>query len=203
MTGRRLLRVIFVLLFCASPLLAGESDTSKNLQVAKIITDDNPFQQKRQEVPRKLRINENYSFYDIKGTNVSELKREMRQGGTKWNDGKVYAALTTWDIRYNYDITSEAGKYSIKSVVTDIDVVYHLPNRIAVAAAASGQLSGQWKTYMDRLKEHEFGHKDISVKAATEINEILAGLGSFSSKKELQKEAKRLVEAKLKQLKEL
>jgi predicted secreted Zn-dependent protease len=202
MTGRRIFQIIFVLLFCASPLLAADVNISNNLQITKNYADDDSFRQKRHEVPRTLRINENYDFYDIEGTIFAELKQQMRQKGTKWNDGKIYAALTTWDIRYKYEITEESGNCRIRSVVTDISAVYHLPNWTAVAAAAP-ELAGKWETYMKHLMEHEYGHKDISVKVAAEINQALAGLGSFSSKEELEKEAKRLVKAKLTRLREL
>lgn len=202
MTGRCLLPIVFALFFCASPTLAGVANSSEHLHVVKNSADENLFRQKSQEVPRAVRLDESYDFYDIEGSSVAELKQQMRQAGTKWNDGKVYAALTTWDIRYHYDITEEAGTYSLKSVVTDISVVYHLPNWTDVASAAP-ELAGQWETYMKHLMEHEYGHKDLSVKAAAEISQALAELGSFSSKEQLEKNVKRLVEAKFKRLKEL
>lgn len=203
MTWRCLLRIIFVLLFCASPLLADEANTSNKLHAVISTNDDKPSRQKIREASRKLRIEENYSFYDIEGASIDELKLKMRLSGTKWNDGKVYAALTTWDIRYNYEITGEAGNYSIKSVVTDISLVYRLPNRIPIPAADSELLAIQWETFMKHLKEHEYGHKDISVKAAAEINQILASMGSFKSREELDKEAKRLAKATFRKLKKL
>jgi predicted secreted Zn-dependent protease len=202
LTGRHLFRIIFVLLFSASPLLAGEANSYQHPRDAKYSADDNSFRHKSHGASCRLRIDENFEYYDIEGTTIAELKQQMRQGGTKWDDGKVYAALTTWDIRYNYEITEKAGTYSIKSVATDISVVFHLPNRIAVAAAPE-LLAGQWETYMENLMEHEYGHKDISVKAAAEINQTLASLESFSSKEKLDNEAKRLVAAKFKRLKEL
>lgn len=197
MAGSRIVLISFVLFFYVSPLLAGETNRSKDLQVAKNSADIFS-RQNREEIPRKLRIDENYVFYDIEGTSIAELNQQMRQVGNKWNDGKTYAALTTWEIRYNYDTIEEGDNYSIKSVVTDVSVVYHLP-RIAVASAAPEL----WETYMKNLKVHELGHKDISVKAADEINQTLAALGSFRSKTELEREANRLVKAKFKQLKEL
>jgi len=203
MSWNSLLQIIFVLLFCASTLLAGEANTSRKHHDVKVKVDDKPFRLKIREASRKLRIEESYSFYDIEGASIDELKLKMRLGGTRWNDGKVYAALTTWDIRYNYEITEEAGQYSIKSVVTDISLVYRLPNRIAVPVADSELLALQWETFMKHLKEHEYGHKDISVKAAAEINQTLASLAGFNSREELDKEAKRLAKAKFKQLKKL
>lgn len=200
-TGRHLVRIIFVLFFIASPVLASGADLYQHSH-AKNSAVENPFQRKRHGASCRLSINESFEYYDIEGSNISELKQQMRQGGTKWNDGKVYAGLTTWDIRYNYETTEKAGIYSVKSVATDIAVVFHLPNRIADVAAPE-LLAGQWDRYMQNLLEHEYGHKDISVKAAAEIIQTLASLENFSSKEKLDNEAKRLVAAKFKRLKEL
>lgn len=202
MTGRRLFPIVFALFFCASPMLVGAANTSENPHIVKYNADENPLRQKSQEALRTVRLVENYDFYDIEGSSIAELKQQMKQGGTKWSDGKVYAALTTWDIRYHYETVEKAGKFSLKSIVTDISVVYHLPNWTTVAVAAP-ELAGQWELYMEHLREHEYGHKDISVKAAEEINQALAELGSFSSKEQLEKEAKRLANAKFTRLKEL
>ncbi|MHB8122130.1 MAG: DUF922 domain-containing protein [Desulfuromonadaceae bacterium] len=197
-------RSLFVMLFfCAAAVLADEGNASV-IQTAKSSDADNPLlKYKTGEASRNLRIDEKYNFYDIKGSSIAELKQQMKRGGTKWNDGKVYAALTTWDIQYDYEIIEKNGRYSIKSVATDISVVYILPNRVTAATDAPDLHAGEWGKFMDHLKEHEYGHKDISVKTAAEINEALASMGSTSSKADLDKAAKLLVEAKFKQLKKL
>lgn len=200
--SRRLITIFVVLFFCAAPVFANETNLS-DIKIAKYSADNPLLKYKMEEASRKLRIDEKYDFYDIKGTSIAELKHQMKQGGTKWNDGKVYAALTTWDIQYDYEIIEKNGSYSIKSVATDISVVYILPNRVTAEADAPDLQAVEWRKYMDRLKEHEYGHKDISVKTAAEINEALASLGSFSSRADLDKSAKLLVEAKFKQLKKL
>ena len=56
---------------------------------------------------------------------------------------------------------------------------------------------------MEHLKRHEFGHKDIAVKAAAQINEILASLGSFSNQSKLKKEAIRRTEEKFRDMKQV
>lgn len=202
MTGRVLLAVIFVLFFCISPLSAGEAQTAPHLDNAKLTVDE-PHLHRKPEVSRKLIINERYEYYDIQGATIAELERQMRQHGTRLNNGKVYAALTTWDIRYTYGITERADKYSIDSVMTDISVVYRLPNRLPVATVNSELLSEQWEQYLLHLKEHEYGHKEIAVRAAAEINQTLAVLGSFNSREQLKREAKRQVAGLFKRLKEL
>lgn len=203
MTGRPLLPIIFALFCYVSPLSAGDAQPSPHVQSAKLNVDDKPRPHRKQEVSRRLIINERYEYYDIQGANIAELERQMRQRGTRLNNGKVYAALTTWDIRYTYEISEHADNYSIDSVITDISVVYRLPNRLPVATVNSALLSEQWERYLLHLKEHEYGHKQISVKAAAEINQTLAGLGSFNSREQLQREAKRQVAALFKRLKEL
>jgi predicted secreted Zn-dependent protease len=124
----------------------------------------------------------------------------MKHQGTKWDDGKTYAALTTWNINFRYDITDDDGRCAVKKVRTDVDIVYHLPRRITTANPV---FTPMWDRYMRHLKKHEYGHKDITVKMAGEINEVLASLPSFSSTQALEREAKRRTDEKLQQLKEL
>jgi len=146
-------------------------------------------------------VKENYQYYDIDGNCATDLLRQMREKGTKWNDGKVYAALTTWDISYHYDLAEDNGRYFLKDVTTDVDIVYHLPRRGAVKG--TDPMTGVWDPYYDHLKTHEYGHKDLAVKAAAEINDALASLGSFQSKSELEDQAKALVHDKLKRLRDV
>lgn len=193
------LLVVWSVLLWTAPASAGEVDMSATFKVAKHI-DMNPVQEKK--AGASLVINEKYEYYDINGTSVAELRNMMKQKGTKWNDGKIYAALTTWDLRPRYGIKSDNGKYSIQSVKTDVAIVYHLPSWTAVTTAPE-QMAIQWNTYVDHLKKHESGHKDLAVKAAAEINETLASFSSYNSRSELDKEVSRLVKASLKRLREL
>ncbi len=186
------------LMLCGSQALAGQADPADTFKVAKL--DENLFRQERPKV--SLKVDEEYEFYDISGASSGEWRQQMRTGGTKWDDGKKYAALTTWDIRYRYETTSKNGRYSIKSVTTNVGIVYRFPRWLATPSTSKEQLAEMWHTYMDHLKTHEFGHKDLAVKTAAEINETLASLNSFSSSRELDKEAHRLAEKKLKRLKE-
>ena len=203
MTWRPFVTLLVLLLCCVVPLLPTEAHTFEGTQLAKLSLDDLQQPHRSREASRTLKINETFEFYDIKGSSIAELEQQMRLHGTSWDDGKVYAAVTSWDIRYHYEIAEEAGNYSIDSVVTDVFVIYRLPRMAASSSLDSGPLSQQWETYLKHLKEHEYGHKEISLKAAAEINQSLAELGSFSSKGALKKEAKRLVAIALKRLKQL
>lgn len=184
--------VTAIVMFSSSFMLALDADC---LEISS-----SSFQQVRPEVSCELKVKEKYEYYDIDGSNVRELQKQINQHGTKWNDGRTYAAVTSWDIRYGYDVLYEGGRCSVKSVKTDVDIVYHLPRK---GSSQSGpELTVLWDDYLVHVKRHEFGHKDIAVRTAGEINEMLASLKSFSSQSELEKEAKRLIDEKLRQLKE-
>jgi len=194
---RQFICLIAGALFCASPVLAEKVGT-ETIKLAKY-DEKNLFQLKRPEVA--LDLKEKHEYYDIRGTSLTELRKQMKENGTRWNDNHTYAALTTWNIRYNYDINESGGRYSVASVKTKVDIVYRYP-RLASAAGMSEQLAGQWSSYMENVTIHEIGHKDIAVKAAADINGALSSLGNFSSRRELNNVVDRVVEARLKTLKE-
>jgi predicted secreted Zn-dependent protease len=187
----RLATVAIILSCYSSTLMAGEPD---NIRARKLM-------QKRPEVSSELKVKEKYQYYDVEGISVAELRSQMKQNGTKWNDGKVYAALTSWDIRYSWDVFYEDGKCFVKSVKTDVEITYALPRRIPMNQDPT--FTAMWNDYVVRLKEHEFGHKDIAVKTASEINQEIASLEGFESEWDLEREAKRRAGDKLRQLKTL
>jgi predicted secreted Zn-dependent protease len=157
-------------------------------------------QQSKPEVACELKVKERYEYYDLDGRDIGDLSRQINHNGTRWNDGRTYAAVTSWDIHYGYDVSNDDGKCAVKSVKTDVEIVYRLPRWTRLGS--DPKMDAVWEKYMAHLKRHEFGHKDIAVQTAGEINEILASLGSYSNESDLEKEATRLTEEKLQRLKE-
>ncbi|WP_239028061.1 DUF922 domain-containing protein [Geomonas subterranea] len=149
----------------------------------------------------ELKVREGYRFYDISGRSLDDLVEQIRLNGTKWNDGKVYSAMTNWDIHYKYEVTCQNGRYSVKSAATRVDILYNMP-RLNLATCAP-ELAGTWSEYLTHLQRHEFGHKELAVKAASEMNEMFGTLPSFSSEEDLAAEITRRTEEKFHNLKEL
>ena len=191
--------VTAIVITCSSSLQAGDAGFLSETVKAKNEGSSIWPGQKKPEVSCELKVKEKYRYYEVDGTDVIQLRKQMKHNGTKWDDGKVYAAVTSWDIRYSYDVSWEDGKCSVKSVKTDVEIVYQLPRRVAVAPDPG--LAALWDDYLVRLKEHEFGHKDLAVKTAAEINQVLAALEGFSSRKELDLAADRRTEEKFRNLK--
>jgi predicted secreted Zn-dependent protease len=184
-------------LLCSSPVLAEKAGT-ETVKLAKY-DEKNLFQLKKPEVA--LDLKEKHEYYEVRGTSLAELRKQMKENGTRWNDDHTYAALTTWNIKYDYDINESGGRYSIGAVKTKVDVVYRYP-RLASTAGMTEQVAGQWSSYMEHVTIHEMGHKDLAVKAAAEVNEALSSLGTFGSRRELTRVADGIVASRLKKLNE-
>jgi predicted secreted Zn-dependent protease len=184
---------------CATPVFGDGGTASGTINVAKFVEQSTPVLRRPEATPR-AKVTEKFNLYEIDGSTPDELRAQMKRNGTTWNDGKVYAALTTWDIRYHYEIKSLNGRYYLDSITTDVDIVFHLPR--LVPQKASEQLAASWNDYLTHLKTHEYGHRDIAVGIGEEIYQVLSSLGSAPSRKELDETATKLVRAKFQQLKQ-
>ncbi|WP_136523693.1 DUF922 domain-containing protein [Geomonas ferrireducens] len=149
----------------------------------------------------ELKVREGYRFYEISGNSLDQLREQINQKGTKWSDGKVYSALTNWDIHYKYRVTSNNGRYSVRSADTTVEICYYLPR--LDADSCTPELASRWKDYLTHLQRHEYGHKDLAVQAASQVNEMFATLPSFGSEEELAAEITKRTEEKFRHLKEI
>lgn len=170
--------VVATLIFCSSTLFAGDAGS----------------------VMCELNVRERYEYYDINGKSIDDLRKQMNQNGTRWDDGHVYSGLTSWDINYVYDISSDSGGYGVKSASTKVDIIYRMPRMRP--ASADPEVTALWDEYLERLQRHEFGHKDLAVKTASEVNEIFATVPSFGSTDELAQEITRRTEERFRRLKQ-
>jgi len=117
----------------------------------------------------------NYDYYDIEGRTAAELREQMNIYGVAWTDGNIYDAYTGWDVKWNYQYRLIDESCSILSVTTTLTVVFRLPRWVNYATGTA-VLKKKWDAYMQSLRLHENGHKDIGVKAAAEIEKSIAEL---------------------------
>ena len=139
--------VTVMILTCSSPLLAKEGGALRQ-SPASALEISSLVQQASPEAACELKVKERYEYYDIDGATVGDLQRQMKHNGTKWDDGKTYAALTTWNLNFRYDMSEEDGRCTVKKVRTDVDIVYHLPRRVTTSNPV---LTPTWERYMFRL----------------------------------------------------
>lgn len=167
-----------ILTLCASPLLAGTWSAPSCQLTAK----------------------ERYTYYEISGKDLDDLRREMNLKGTVGEDGRVYSGLTSWDINFVYEIAQDGSGYRVKSATTNVDIEYRMP-RVGTSWT-DPDLGLVWRRYLERLQQHEFGHKNLAIEAASEINELLASLPAFPTADALAAEVTRVTDEKFRVLKE-
>jgi len=132
-----------------------------------------------------------YDYYDIKGNSANELRQQMNRFGIKWTNGKTYDAFTSWRVRWNYQYNSSERGCSISSAATTVNIVYRMPKWINYSSAPY-DLRARWDMYILALKEHEDGHRDFGIIAATEIEWAIAVMTARKTCEELGEEANAL-----------
>ena len=116
-----------------------------------------------------------YDYYDIAGQTAAELREEINRNGVLWTNGNTYDAYTGWNVKWDYRYRITDTDCSINSVATTLNVEFRLPRWVNHASGPSA-LKKKWAAYMQALRQHENGHKDIGVKAAVEIERSIAEL---------------------------
>ena len=114
-----------------------------------------------------------FDYYDIEGQTVDELRDQMNTHGVVWTNGNTYDAFTAWHVKWNF-----------RSVDTTLNVELRLP-RWKNYVDGPADLRKKWNVYMRLLRKHENGHKDIAIKAATEIEKSIAELEPAATCEEL------------------
>lgn len=129
-----------------------------------------------------------YDYYDVTGRTAEELKEGMKGYGVKWDDGKRYDAFTGWYVEWDVIFDSVENLCVIDEVITKVSVTYFLP-RWKGAGEADRRLRKRWDRFIDALREHEEGHKEIAVEAAREVEKEVVKLNSYHGCGTLRKNA--------------
>lgn len=107
-----------MIIFSSSSLFAAEAASPGKPPLSILEISSTATRQTTPEVSYEPRVKEKYKYYDIGGSSMSDLQKQINQNGTRWHDGKSYAAVTSWDIHYGYDVLNADGKCSVISVKT-------------------------------------------------------------------------------------
>jgi predicted secreted Zn-dependent protease len=80
-----------------------------------------------------------------------------------------------WNVKWRYRYRVTDHECSIRSVATTLNVEFRLPRWIDRADGPLA-LKKKWDDYMQALRHHEDGHKNIGVEAAADIERSIADL---------------------------
>lgn len=121
-------------------------------------------------------VRETYDTYDVRGTSIPELRAGLRRYGVRMNDGNTYDALTSWNIRWEYDYDRTSGSCSIDDFRAFVDVTILYPRWISDDNDDPVLISDAWDSYLHSLIRHEQGHRDIAVATADRLIRTVAAL---------------------------
>ncbi len=185
--------IVFLLLAAvAVPIFAVENAAD----VASVHKD--PSSQTASRVLPPL-VTEKYEYYEISGDCEKELRSQMRQNGCKWNDGKIYDSLTSWQWTWNYGYDRTPQGCRAVAFKVNIEVVFRFPKWLRNGDAPQ-PLVDKWDDYMKNLIMHENGHRDIAVEAATELSNTVAALPPAPNCAELDRKVRALSRERMEKL---
>lgn len=121
-----------------------------------------------------------YNYYSVSGETAQQLRKQMSQFGPQDSQGRRFDGWTKWNIRWTYRWYDSGDRCKITSSQVKVDIRFTMP-RWQPAANASLSLVQHWQRYLAALQLHENGHKDNGLKAAQEIDQILAQLPTAAS----------------------
>lgn len=133
-------------------------------------------------------VTEETQYYDIEGSSTSDLRNQMNSLGIKEKDGKTYDGYTNWHISWKYRYMNINFRCMIKSVATTVKITYLYP-RWTGRSFAPRELTEKWDRFMSALIQHEQGHRNIAVEAASRIEEVISRMTPRTDCRELDSEA--------------
>jgi predicted secreted Zn-dependent protease len=128
-----------------------------------------------------VQVIDNRVRYEIEGITADELAAQIKALGPTdpENPGGSFAGYSrtrfAWDVDESVPLGADRERCLIESVDIYLDVWITLP-RWEPPGPASQTLIAEWDRYLERLRVHEVGHKEIAVRLANEAARVTKGL---------------------------
>lgn len=143
--------------------------------------------------PDVLRVSARQTFYTIEGETAPQLVAQIQNRGPLWSNGYRYEAMHTWKLNRSYSVAQQGDRCRLTTIDIALESEITLPHW-EPPADASGQLVANWDHYTKALKQHENGHREISIAAGEQVLQQLLSLPSYATCTELRTAAKAIVD---------
>ena len=124
---------------------------------------------------------ETIKYYDVRGSTIEELRREVYSRGPYDSTGQRFAGWAEWRIRWWFDREQVPQGCKISRAVTETDIEYTLP-RWVDADNAQPELRERWDRFLEALTLHEQGHGELARALAAEIEFAIRNLPPVQTK---------------------
>lgn len=136
--------------------------------------------------PPGLSVHLHEIFYDVTGSTAEELHDSIITRGPKMGDWPLFA-LTEWEVRWRVRpplpgmrsrVAAPPGRCAIQGAEVELTTRTVLP-RWRPSPQASPTLQAEWDVFLEALKVHETGHRDLGVQAAIAVLRSVRSVRSF------------------------
>src|SRR5262245_7579054 len=137
------------------------------------------------------------NYYSVTGANFFELRRSLDQA-RPWKTRPPVDGSTAWQIEWQFSVVPTAGGCRCGSFSTRTTITTTLPLWMA-PTNASRVMREDWARYFKALAQHEAGHAQHGLEAASEQSRRIAELGEDAEcsrlKRRINGVAREIVEA--------
>lgn len=121
-------------------------------------------------------IDESFSYYDISGNSIKELRESIYANSIVDTATRGFDASTNWSISSQFEyLEGGAGcKITATSIIAKIE--YRLPRWAAFEDSKDAELKTNWRNYIENLTQHEIRHGEITRQAVSNIERTLLDL---------------------------
>ena len=121
------------------------------------------------------KVTEETVSYDVAGSTVSELLRDMGRRGAVDRDGHRYDADTRWFVTWQYRFQRTDGGCRLEPVTVSLRIQYIMP-RLKSGLPVTADVRERWDSFVAHLKTHEQGHGQHGRDAARDVEQTLRRL---------------------------
>ncbi|MGH8172072.1 MAG: DUF922 domain-containing Zn-dependent protease, partial [Rhodanobacteraceae bacterium] len=125
-------------------------------------------------------VHNDIDYLDVTGNSKRELVESLDRLSVADDNGKRFYGHTRWELRWNFNVTSEGTECRVTSVSVELNVRTSLP-RWDPPRNADPALIRRWDVFLDGLRMHEEGHRDIALAAADEITQRIEAVRPAAS----------------------
>ena len=118
-------------------------------------------------------IEENYNYYDIKGSTTTELRMSINSHRDKATDLKGYDASTHWLIQWSFHYQPTQTGCRVTDADVTLTIEYKLPRWPGRGQSTNQHSNDTWDGYIANLIKHELQHGDIAKTAARNVETLL------------------------------
>ncbi|MHB8843381.1 MAG: DUF922 domain-containing protein [Nitrospirota bacterium] len=144
-------------------------------------------------------VTERYEYYEVCGCDEEELHCDLKKKCVRWSDGHKYDSLTSWDVKWGHGYDRALGTCAVDSFKPIIEITFRYP-KWKRTDDAPRPLMEKWDRYLKNLIIHENGHRDLVVKAASDLSHDVAQLSSAPTCADLDRNVRSLFRKKMERM---